>query len=170
MGRTTIMPSLPKPGGGNGLLINSLTRWSRNSGCPPIRFPGESGRTGGAVVSVLTKSGSNKFHGTGFYYLRDSVFDTANPALNIKPSSTQHQFGFTVGGPLRRNRAFFFAGYDQHIFHEPTVVRLVNGGTVVVPQLGPGPALQATMNPLIKRRSLRPPPNCRNNHDSTPQR
>jgi len=113
----------------------------------PNSVSAESGRTGGAVVNVLTKSGSNKFHGTGFYYLRDSVFDTANPTLNIKPSSTQHQFGFTVGGPLRRNRAFFFAGYDQHIFHEPTVVRLVNGGTVVVPQLGAGPATPGDCEP-----------------------
>ncbi len=69
----------------------------------PNSVSAESGRIGGAVVNVVTKSGSNKFHGTGFYYLRDSVFDAADPTLNIKPSNTQHQFGFTVGGPLRRN-------------------------------------------------------------------
>src|SRR6266436_9087904 len=91
-------------------------------------------------VNVVTKSGSNKFHGTGFYYLRDSSLDARSASLDIKPSSRQHQFGFTVGGPIRRNRAFFFAGYDQHIFHEPTVVRFVNGGRVVVPQAGAGPA------------------------------
>src|SRR5439155_377722 len=100
----------------------------------------DSGRAGGAVVNVVTKSGSNKFHGTGFYYLRDSSLDARDPALNFKPSDQQHQFGFTVGGPLRRHRAFFFAGYDQHIFHQPTVVRFVNGGTVVIPQPGAGPA------------------------------
>jgi hypothetical protein len=106
----------------------------------PNSTSAESGRTGGAVVNVVTKSGSNKFHGTGFYYLRDSTFDARDPELNIKLTDQQHQFGFTLGGPLRRNRVFFFAGYDQHIFHEPTVVRFVNGGTTVVPQFGAGPA------------------------------
>jgi len=99
----------------------------------------ESGRTGGAVVNVVTKSGTNKLHGTAFYYLRDSTFDARGPELNIKPKDQQQQFGFTLGGPLRRNRVFFFAGYDQHIFHEPTVVRFVNGRTSVIPQLGAGP-------------------------------
>ena len=99
----------------------------------------ETGRSGGAVVNVVTKSGSNKFHGTGFYYLRDSSFDAGDPGLNVKPSDTQQQFGFSAGGPIKRNRAFFFAGYDQHIFHEPTVVRFVNGGSEVLPQPGTGP-------------------------------
>ncbi len=106
----------------------------------PNSVSAESGRSGGAVVNVVTKSGSNKFHGTAFDYLRDSSFDARGAGLNIKPSDRQQQFGFTVGGPLRRNRAFFFAGYDQHIFHEPTVVRFVNGGAVVLPQPGAGPA------------------------------
>jgi len=105
----------------------------------PNSTSAESGRTGGAVVNVVTKSGTNKFHGTAFYYLRDSRFDARQPELNNKPSDRQHQFGFTFGGPLRRNRVFFFAGYDQHIFHEPTIVRFVNGGATVIPQLGAGP-------------------------------
>ena len=92
------------------------------------------------MVNVVTKSGSNKFHGTGFYSLRDSSFDARDPELTVKPSEQQHQFGFTVGGPLRRNRAFFFAGFDQHIFHEPTVVRFVNGEAFVRPQTAAGPA------------------------------
>src|SRR5579864_5796074 len=64
----------------------------------------ETGRSGGAVVNVVTKSGTNKFHGTVFYYLRDSTFDANDPGLNVKPSGTQQQFGFTFGGPIRRTR------------------------------------------------------------------
>ena len=90
-------------------------------------------------MNVVTKSGSNKLHGSAFYYLRNSEFDARDPELNFKPTNQQHQFGFTVGGPIRRNRVFFFAGYDQHIFHEPTIVRFVNGANSVVPQLGAGP-------------------------------
>jgi len=105
----------------------------------PNSVSAESGRTGGAVVNVITKSGSNKFHGSGFYYLRNSSFDARDAFLSIKPADQQHQFGFAFGGPLRRNRVFFFASYDQHIFHEPTVVRFVNGKSVVIPQAGAGP-------------------------------
>src|SRR5512146_42814 len=85
-------------------------------------YGAELGRAGGAVVNVVTKSGSNHLHGTGFYFIRDSAFNARQPFLDFKPADRQHQFGFTLGGPLRRNRAFFFAGYDQHIFHVPTVV------------------------------------------------
>ncbi len=102
-------------------------------------YGAELGRAGGAVVNVVTKSGSNQIHGTDFYFLRDSALGATHPLLNFKPHDQQQQFGFTLGGPLRRNRAFFFAGFDQHIFHVPAVVRFVNGSSVVVPQPGTGP-------------------------------
>ena len=82
------------------------------------------GRAGGAVVNVVTKSGSNRFHGTDFYFLRDSALSATHPFMDFKPHDRQQQFGFTLGGPIKRNRAFFFAGFDQHIFHIPSVVRL----------------------------------------------
>ena len=106
----------------------------------PNSVSAESGRAAGAMVNVVTKSGSNKAHGSGFYYLRNSSFDARDPFLDVKPGGQQQQFGFTIGGPLRRNKAFFFAGFDQHIFREPTVVRFVNGESVVVPQSAAGPA------------------------------
>jgi len=99
----------------------------------------ETGRSGGAVVNVVTKSGSNHFHGSGFYYGRNSALDARHAFMDTKPSSLQHQFGFTLGGPIKRNRAFFFAGFDQHIFHVPTVVQFDNGSSVVTPQPGTGP-------------------------------
>jgi hypothetical protein len=102
-------------------------------------YGAELGRAGGAVVNVITKSGSNHFHGTGFGYLRDSSLDARHPFMTFKPKDQQAQFGATVGGPLKRNRAFFYAGYDQHIFHEPTVVRFLNGSSVLVPGAGQPP-------------------------------
>jgi hypothetical protein len=100
----------------------------------------ELGRSGGAVVNVVTKSGSNQWHGSDFYFLRNSAFDASHAFTGFKPHDDQHQFGSTFGGPLRRNRAFFFAGFDQHIFHLPTVVQFVNGSSVVTPVAGAGPA------------------------------
>ena len=100
-------------------------------------YGAESGRSGGAVVSVVTKSGSNTWHGSAFYYLRDSSIGAAAPPfVGFNPGGMQHQFGGTVGGPIQRNKTFFFAGYDQHIFHLPTVVEFDNGASTVAPQLG----------------------------------
>ncbi len=99
-------------------------------------YSAELGRAGGAVVNVVTRSGSNAFHGSAFYFLRDSQFGARPATLDFKPGDRQHQFGFTLGGPLRPNRAFFFAGFDQHVFHVPTVVRFVNGAARVVPDPG----------------------------------
>ena len=99
-------------------------------------YGAELGRAGGAVVNVVTKSGSNHWHGTGFYFLRDSTFAATPPFVGFKTKAQQHQFGGTLGGPIKRNKVFFFAGYDQHIFHDPAVVEFDSGSTVVVPRLG----------------------------------
>ena len=102
-------------------------------------YGAEQGRSGGAVVNVVTKSGSNHLHGTGFYYLRDSSFGAADPFLAFKPHNRQQQLGGTVGGPLRRNKILFFAGFDEHIFHSPNVVEFLGGGSQLIPQPGTGP-------------------------------
>jgi hypothetical protein len=99
-------------------------------------YGAELGRAGGAVVNVVTKSGSNHWHGTGLYYLRDSGFAATAPFVGFKISSQQHQFAGTLGGPIKRNKVFVFAGYDQHIFHDTMVTQFDSGSTTVVPQLG----------------------------------
>jgi hypothetical protein len=115
-------------------------------------YGSESGRAGGAVVNIVTKSGTNHWHGGAFYYLRDSSFGGAAPAfVGFNPNDQQHQFGATFGGPIQRNKTFIFASYDQHIFYVPAVVQFQNGQTVVVPQLGtyPTPGDYETCNPAI---------------------
>ena len=102
-------------------------------------YGAELGRSGGAVVNVVTKSGSNQLHGSDFYFLRDSGFGATHPYLDFTPHDQQQQFGFTLGGPIQRNRAFFFAGFDQHIFRVPVVVRFLDGSSQVIPQAGQAP-------------------------------
>ena len=102
-------------------------------------YGAEQGRSGGAVVNVVTKSGSNHVHGSAFYYFRDSSFGATNPFLAFKPHNRQQQIGGTVGGPLKRNKVFFFGGFDQHIFHVPNVVEFLDGSSQVVPQASTGP-------------------------------
>src|SRR5579872_754300 len=103
-------------------------------------YGAEQGRSGGAVINVVTKSGSNHLHGTAFYYFRDSSLGAADPFLAFRPHNRQQQMGGTIGGPLKRNKVFFFAGFDQHIFHVPDVVEFLDGSSRVVPQAGAGPA------------------------------
>jgi hypothetical protein len=101
-------------------------------------YGAEQGRSGGAVVNVVTKSGSNHLHGTAFYHLRDSSLGATDAFLAFKPHNRQQQFGGTIGGPLKRNKIFFFAGFDQHIFHSPNVVEFLNGSSQVIPEPGTG--------------------------------
>src|SRR5215467_5980101 len=69
----------------------------------------------GSVMNAVTKSGSNTFHGTGYEFMRDSKMDAKNrfdrPTDPIPPFR-RDQFGATMGGPLRRDRIFFFANYE----------------------------------------------------------
>ncbi|MGH9496811.1 MAG: TonB-dependent receptor domain-containing protein [Candidatus Sulfotelmatobacter sp.] len=97
-------------------------------------YGAEQGRSGGAVINVVTKSGGNHVHGAAFYYIRDSSLGATDPFLAFKPHNRQQQAGGTIGGPLKRNKAFFFAGFDQHIFRVPNVVEFLNGSSQVIPQ------------------------------------
>jgi hypothetical protein len=97
-------------------------------------YSAELGRSGGAVFNVATKSGTNTWHGTGFYYRRDRVFDAQQPYASSQPNDRQQQFGGTVGGPIRKDRIFFYAGFDQHLLTVPSVVQFANGASTIVPQ------------------------------------
>lgn len=79
-------------------------------------FSAEYGRNSGAVVNVATKSGTNEFHGTVFEFLRNNAFDARNFFENAggAPDSKfiLNQFGGVLGGPIRRDKAFFFVSYE----------------------------------------------------------
>lgn len=78
-------------------------------------YSADSGRTGGAVINIVTKSGTNNFHGTLYEYFRNDIFN-AYPfqfgAHNPKQEWRQNQFGGSVGGPIIRNKTFFFGDYE----------------------------------------------------------
>ena len=77
-------------------------------------FAPEFGRSSGGVVNVVTKSGSNSFRGNVFGFLRDKSFQARNPFAPIaKPAFRRTQYGVTLGGPLDRDRTFFFFAFEQ---------------------------------------------------------
>lgn len=73
------------------------------------------GRNAGAQVNVVLKSGTNAFHGGGYEFFRNASLDARNyfaPASQPKPKYQRNQFGFALGGPIRKDRTFFFADYE----------------------------------------------------------
>jgi len=76
----------------------------------------EFGRTPGGQISILTRSGTNQFHGTAFDYLRNDIFDAndwfADHNGLPKPEERQNDFGGTLGGPILKDRTFFFFSYE----------------------------------------------------------
>ena len=76
-------------------------------------FDAEYGRNSGAVVNVITKSGTNQLHGNVFEFFRNKVFEL--PVFSARPRSgkfNQNQFGGTLGGPIKKDRTFFFTSYE----------------------------------------------------------
>jgi len=72
----------------------------------------EFGRTAGGVLNAVTKSGTNQFHGSAYEFLRNNYFDAAGWGNDRKPPLRRNTFGATVGGPVIRNKTFFFYNWD----------------------------------------------------------
>jgi hypothetical protein len=78
-------------------------------------FSAEFGRTGGAVVNASMRSGTNQFRGTAWEFNRNDALNAVGffkPSSGVKPKLNRNQYGFVFGGPLVRNRTFFFADYE----------------------------------------------------------
>src|SRR3954451_1376826 len=75
-------------------------------------YNSEYGQNAGGVVSIVTKSGTNQFHGDAFGFLRNSVFNARNFFAGTRDPLKRGQFGGTFGGPVIKDKTFFFAGYQ----------------------------------------------------------
>jgi len=75
-------------------------------------FDAEYGEFSGGQINVVTKSGSNAFHGDLFEFLRNTDLDARNYFSPTRGTFIQNQFGGTVGGPIKRNKIFFFSDYQ----------------------------------------------------------
>lgn len=87
-------------------------------------FSAEYSNASGAVVNVITKSGTNEFHGSLFHFVRNAQFNARNFFAARRDTLKRNQFGGTIGGPVIRNKAFFFFGYQGTILRsDPPVTR-----------------------------------------------
>jgi len=78
----------------------------------------EEGRNSGASISIATRSGTSEFHGTGFGFFRNEAFNSndffSNAQKTPKPKIRMFQYGFELGGPIKKNKTFFFGGYQYN--------------------------------------------------------
>jgi len=75
-------------------------------------YPAQFGRSSGGIIGASTRSGTKDFHGNAFEYIRNSAFDARNFFDTAKPAFHRNQFGGSIGGPVVKDGAFFFADYE----------------------------------------------------------
>jgi hypothetical protein len=92
----------------------------------------EFGRASGGVVNVVTKSGTNDFRGRVYGFLRNQRLDARTPLAPHKDPFTQAQYGATFGGPVRRDRTFFFSNFEQTRLNNAAVVTISPGAAAAV--------------------------------------
>jgi hypothetical protein len=89
-------------------------------------YTAEFGRAAGGVVNAITRSGTNDIHGDFFYFIRDAAFLAQDPVAKAsgqpKPAERRQQFGGGVGGPLVKEKLFYFLNYDQQKHNFPAII------------------------------------------------
>src|SRR5215475_5847323 len=97
-------------------------------------FSAEFGRAGGAVINASLRSGANEFHGSAYDFIRNTSLNAVGffkPAKGIKPVLIQNQFGGTIGGPIIKDRTFFFFDYEGF----RRITRTISGNITTIPTL-----------------------------------
>lgn len=111
-------------------------------------FSAEYGRAGGAVVNVITRSGNNSFHGSVYDVNQNSVFSSLTPGqiaiegLTKVPKFNENTIGFSLGGPIKKNKLFFFGTYQADLFRAGGI-----SGTAIVPTAAGAAQLRALVAP-----------------------
>lgn len=116
-----------EPYNGNNLAMISLDAISEIS-VQNNDYSAQYGRDAGALINVITKSGTNEYHGSLFEYFRNNVLDARNFFATGRPETRYNDFGGTIGGPIKKNKLFFFYSYEGR--------RIVESGgtrTTIVP-------------------------------------
>ena len=130
-------------------------------------YSAEYGRVGGAVVNAAMRSGTNQLHGTAYEFLRNTDLNAVGfifvpPPRFVKPSLQRNQLGFTLGGPIKKNKLFFFGDYEgyrslQHALTFDTIPDVADrAGTLPVPVVNPATGTVYAANTPIPISSLNP--------------
>ena len=109
----TVDGAFNQASGSNGSLINNVgADFIQEVKIETSNFSAEFGRTSGPAFNIVTKSGTNQFHGTVFEYVRNNLFDARPFFSAFKTHLVYNDFGYAVGGPIFKDRLFFFGGEE----------------------------------------------------------
>jgi Carboxypeptidase regulatory-like domain len=109
----TVDGAFNQASGSNGSLINNVgADFIQEVKIETSNFSAEFGRTSGPAFNIVTKSGTNKFHGSAFEYVRNNVFDARPFFSAFKTHLVYNDFGYSFGGPIFKDRLFFFGGEE----------------------------------------------------------
>src|SRR5713226_7877584 len=138
------LPALTAWGGTNSLVsVDALQEFRIQTSS----FAPEFGRTPGGQVSIVTRSGTNAFHGTLFEYFRNDLLDAKDWLANFnhlrKPAERQNDFGGVVGGPVFKDKTFFFFSYEGLRLRQPVTQ------TTAVPDAASRRQAPAAMQPFL---------------------
>lgn len=93
-------------------------------------FSAEYGRASGGVVNTVTRGGSNDVHGTGYWFYRNNSFNAHDPYATINPPDTRHQAGGSVGGPIVKDKLFYFLNGEYAHRNFPLADSIIRAGIV----------------------------------------
>jgi outer membrane receptor protein involved in Fe transport len=96
----------------------------------PANASAEYGRAMGGVVNQITKSGSNEFHGGGFWFFRNRTLNARDPFASFNPPEWRHQAGGTLGGAIKRDKLFFFLGTEVTRRNFPLLGSIIRAGVI----------------------------------------
>lgn len=154
-------------GDGNDLFINAAGVQPSPDTIQEFRvltntFDPEYGRNSGSIVNVITKSGTNEYHGSVYEFFRNKVLNARGFFDTAKPDFKQNQFGATFGGPLRKDRTFFFTSYEGRRIRQGISSDLVTVPTSAERQgnFSAGPAFHGTLTDAKVATILNNRPGC----------
>lgn len=90
-------------------------------------FLPEFGRSAGGGINSVIRSGTNAFHGDGFYYFRNQSLNARDPLATVNPKELRQQFGGSFSGPVVKDKLLFFANYDQQLRDFPLIIEDLSG-------------------------------------------
>lgn len=93
-------------------------------------YSAEYGRAIGGVINTVTRSGTNDYHASGFWYFRNRTLDARDPFAAINPPEVRNQFGGDISGPIVKNKLFFFGNTEEHLRDFPLVSSIISPSNI----------------------------------------
>src|SRR5262249_35879901 len=99
-------------------------------------YSAEFGRAIGGVINIVTKGGSNEFHGSTFFFVRNDDLSARNAFASVNPEFKQYQFGGAFSGPIKKDKVFFFTSFERLSVKQNNIVTISDGTVDIIRRQG----------------------------------